>query len=142
MPSIYDLFETNESKEVKGVWFAFDPDPKAEGFLLARAGGSNKNYDMTLAAKMRPYSRLIQMNAKNPDQKTMEVIEKISLETFVEAVLLDWRNVKDKEGNEIPFSKENALELFTKMKSLWRDLLEQAQSTAPYKDAEDDNSKN
>ena len=47
--------------------------------------------------------------SKTPD---MERLEESSIRTLV-AITIDWKNVEDEEGNEIPHSDEKALEVYT-----------------------------
>ncbi len=50
--SIYDVFETDESLEVGGVWF----DYVFGRFRLAFVGGANQDFQREYAERMKPYT--------------------------------------------------------------------------------------
>lgn len=42
-----------------------------------------------------------------------KAIDAIMAKVAAETIILDWRNIADEDGNNVPFSKETALEYFT-----------------------------
>jgi hypothetical protein len=107
--NIYEMYETDLKTEVEGFWHTVSPerkDPKtgkktpAVKFLLARAGGSNPEYQRVQENRMRPHRRAI----KN-DTFSMEMMQEIQKEIFCAVCVLDWSGVTDKSGKALVYSK-------------------------------------
>lgn len=83
------------------------------------------------AKKTRKYRALI--NAKVlPPEKDRE----IAIDIFVEAAVINWRNIKVK-GEEIPFSKEAALKIFMEWPEFYLDVASQAMDIKTFRDETD-----
>ena len=138
--SIYSL-KGNPDAEKTGVW-VYPYGPKEDdfpGFKLAKPGGANKTYDKELTAQLRPYQKLITAQKDNPDEKTLEIVQKAQQRAFIKACVKDWSNVPDAE-NPIPFSVDECVKLFEAVPKLYDDLLSEANSTALFspEDVEDE----
>ena len=120
----YAMFGTDSDLEKDGIWIDYGPF----GFKVARAGGSNEKYRRLMQARMKPYRRQIQNETMSED-KAQEIL----LETFVDGVLLDWRDVTDREGNKMEFNRENALQLLSDLKDLFADLQTQASKISNFR---------
>jgi hypothetical protein len=125
--SVLGMFSTNKDAEKKGTWISIGPAK----FLLARAGGSNSKFSRAISAVLRPHQRRL-----TADMMSNEEAEKLSIEPFVDSVLLDWQNVRamrqDEDGewtvgDPIPFTKENATRIMDEHRDLFRFLLEESQ---------------
>lgn len=125
MENIYEMFETDDQLEASGVWIDYG---KAGSFLVGRMGGANTKFAQVFEAKMRPYRRQL-------DNKTLplDVAEKVLRESFIEACLMGWENVKDRKGKAIKFSKAAADKLFQDLPDLFTDLHTQASQMANFK---------
>lgn len=128
--SLYAKFETDKSLETSGIELDYGPNTKGKTILIriARAGGANDQYLKRMEAKAKPHRRQIQ-------HETVDrvVISQIIKEVYAETVVLGWENVEDREGNDMPFTKENVLKLFTDLPDLYADITEQAQSAALFR---------
>jgi hypothetical protein len=109
---------------------------EAPAFKIARAGGANKKYDALQRAGLKPFQRLIQAQSKNLSAELMETIGKVNKSAFIGACLLDWKNVFDKNGNQVPFSKEAAATFMDQLPALYEDLFGYATSIATFQDEE------
>jgi hypothetical protein len=136
--NLFKALETNRDMEAGGVWV--EPyGPSEEGFpsfKLGRTGGANSKYEKLFTAKCKPYARQIQANAKNPDEHILKLMKKITIECFVDACMMDWKNVKDRDGNQIAFSKEAAFKLFEQLPALFDDLYDKASSLSTFQSEE------
>lgn len=117
---LYDQFKTDAAKENDGVAVVVgtnDNDGSEIKFMLARTGKSNKEYTKLLAATFKPHQRAL-------DMKTMSdaLAAKLMRDVFIGSVLKGWQNVQDESGAPIPFTKENAAQLFDKLPELYDDL--------------------
>lgn len=121
--SIFDDFQTNPKAETEGVWVEYseNKDGTLCAFKVSRMSKANKKYTKALERATKPVRRQI-------DLKTLkdEKAEDIFLQVFVDTVLLDWKNVQTRSGDEIPFSREKALEVMKALPDLYDDLQEKA----------------
>ena len=60
---------------------------------------------------------------------------RITAEAYAEAVIIGWRGVKDHQGRELPFTKENAVKLLTDLPELFADIRGQAKDIANFRKA-------
>ena len=128
--SLYSQFKTDEDLERKGVLleYGLTEDGKPIRIRVARAGGSNRQYDKRMEAEVKPYRRMIQ-------NETIEaaVVTRILRKVYAETVVLGWENVQDETGKDMPFNVDNCIKLFEDLPDLFRDLQEQAQKAALFR---------
>lgn len=128
--SLYKQFKTDSKLEKEGILLQYGTNSKGKDILIrvARAGASNDAYVKRMEAKVKPHRRLIQ-------NETIEraVLIGIIREVFAETVVLGWEGVEDENGNELPFTKENCIKLFTDLPDLFEDVQEQAQKAALFR---------
>ena len=131
--SLFKQFATNKDAETQGVWVEYGPneDGTVPSFKLARAGKSNEKWAKLLEKATRPHRRALELGRL--DNKISDQIFK---GVFVEAVLLDWKNVKDRDGNDFPFTRSNALELMNQLPELYDDLSEKASKATLFAEVE------
>ena len=124
MSGPYSVFRTDKALEKEGIVLDYG-DFKIK---VARAGGSNAAFQKALTSKIRPYKR--QLDAGTiPD----DVAEKLFLEVYAESVVLGWEGVTDEDGKPLPFSKENAVKLFSDLPDLFRDVQNQAAAISNFR---------
>lgn len=128
--NLYNAFATDQSAEINGVVLDYGPNSKNEPIQIrvARAGGANAKFAKVLEHKLRPYKR-----ALANDTMDSKMAERLMIEAFAEAVVISWNGVEDREGNEIEFTKENIVKLFTDLPDLFRDVQEQSQKAALFR---------
>jgi hypothetical protein len=127
--SMYEQFQTDTSLESQGIWVDYG-DFRVR---LARSGGGNKKFEKTMAALTAPYKRAIATETLSED-----VSQKILMQGFVEAVILDWQvkddesesgwkqGIEDKDGSIMPFNAENVEKTLKALPDLYIDLRAQA----------------
>jgi hypothetical protein len=88
-------------KEVKGVnkgrWVKFE----GSQFLVAHT--SNLKFQRIIQQLQHPYRKKIEESKLDP-----AILKDIMCDGMSKAILLDWKEVQDTEGNEVPFSIEAA----------------------------------
>lgn len=126
MANLYKKFATNHDKEKDGIWVNYD-DAR---FLIARAGGANTRFQVTLSSKIRPYKKQIATQTLSDEESA-----RIMVEVFVEGVLRDWENVEDENDNPLEFTRENAIKLLSDIPELLEFLREEAFLIGNFKDA-------
>lgn len=121
------FFKTDEKLEKEGVWFDV---PGGSSFLMKRFGGENsQGVKAAMAAHYKKHSKQI-ANDTLPADKQLEIVFK----TFIASSVVDWKGVKDKDGNELEFSPENCLRLFMRLKKLGETLIEYASDFENFKE--------
>lgn len=128
--SLYAKFETDRSLEKQGITLDYGPNSKgvAIEILIARAGGANDQYLKRMEAKAKPHRRQIQHETMERSQ-----LENIVKEVYAETIVLGWKGVEDRDGNEMPFTRENCIKLFNDLPDLYADIQEQAQTGALFR---------
>lgn len=128
--NLYNQFKTDPQLEKEGVWVQYGTteDDKPIRFRVTRAGQNNVRYMKLMEQRLKPFRRQIQ--TETMDQK---LARKLNLEIFVDAVLVDWENVRDESDQDLPFSRENAIKLFTDLPDIYEDLQEQATKAALFR---------
>lgn len=129
--SLYDQYATDAKKEVEGVEVTFPPneDGSVPTFVLAATSKANQKYAKALEQATKPYRR-------NMDAMKPETAEALYKDVFVKTVLKGWKNVRDRDGNDLPFSRENALKLFEDLPRLYDDLNSRAGSIDLFREAQ------
>ena len=138
--SVRKLYKTDKHLEKEGKEFLY-----ADGMLkikLARAGGSNTAFNLTLAEVSKPYKRAIQA-----DLVSEETANKLLMETFTKCVIMKWWSLmEDDEGNEVfvegvdlegfeelqPVTAENMIKYFEEMPDIFTDVSQDAQKMSNY----------
>lgn len=123
--SIYDKFATDKKAEQEGITLDYGDGMEIR---IARAGGSNTKFESLIQSKLRKYERL-----RQNDLLEIAVLRPIMREIYAEAIVLGWSGVTDREGNTLPFNKENAIQLFTDLPDLFEDIVVQSQRAALFR---------
>lgn len=129
--SLYDQYGTDAKKEVEGVEVTFPPnaDGTVPTFIVAATSKNNQKYAKALEQATKPYRR-------NMDAMKPETAEALYKEVFVKTVLKGWRNVQDRDGANIEYSREAALKLFEDLPRLYDDLNSRAGSIDLFREAQ------
>ena len=125
-PTPYDLFKNNENLETgQGVTLQYP------GFSITihRAGGSNKKFAMILSAKLKPFRHQLDRGLLDD-----EISKRILHESYAEGVVIGWKDVKDANGKNMPFTKENVVKLFDDLPDLFQDVKEQAENVSLFRE--------
>lgn len=131
MSNLYKLFKTDENLEKDGVWLQYGEteDGQPIRIRIARAGGGNTKFAKELEKRTRPYRKALQNGTL--DDKTADRIYK---EVYAETVVLEWQNITDQDGNLLDFSVENILKVFKDLPDLFRDIQEQSNNVAIFRE--------
>lgn len=139
--SLRKTFKTDQNAEVEGVWVPVgvnEHNNKPIEIRLSRMSRTNKRYTKLLEEVTRPHSASIQNESMDNDLGT-----KLLREVFVDAVLLDWKNLPKSEltGNvadkeDLPFNRENVLALFDELPDLYDDWESRAKKAATFREQE------
>jgi hypothetical protein len=110
-------YGTDRAKENDGVEILVDTnDHNGEPIVIivSRMGRTNKRYSKALEEATRPHTAAIANETLDN-----ELGAKLLREVFVDTVLLGWKNLPkseltgdNKDTEELPFNRENALALF------------------------------
>lgn len=115
--SAYNMFKTDPEMEKGGVTIDYG-DFK---FKIARAGGHNTAFLRAMEREAKPYRRAIQN-----ESITVDIAEEILRKVYADTVILGWEGMKDEQGKDLPFTKENCLKVLRDLPDLFNDLKEMA----------------
>ena len=124
--SLYNQFKTDAYLENEGGGELDYGDGGV--FTIHRAGGSNKKFQRLLTTRLKPYSRRIENGTLSDD-----VARDILISTYADAVIVDWRGVKDEKDNELPFTRDNVIKMLCDLPELFADIQEQATKVANFR---------
>lgn len=129
MANIYKLFKTNTAAEKNGIAVNLGKNDEGEEIVIyvARFGGSNDASIADFAARNVPYADDIANERLDENIAT-----RLLTENTAETLITGWKNVTDEDGNELPFSKENALKLLTDLPELAKKLRQTASNISNY----------
>jgi len=122
--SAYALFESSAEAEANGVWIPIGPFK----FKIARAGGGNQAFSKEAMKRFKPFQAAI-----SNETMPKEIADQMVIDIFVDTIVLDWKDVGDREGKPIEFSKEAAKTLLTELPNLFQELQAQAQKTGNFR---------
>jgi len=111
--NIYDLLENDPIAEEEGIWVEITEDVS-----IKVASTESKRYREKVTQLLKPYRKVLQAGGRVPEAKQ----EQITVSSIVDGLLLDWKGVSDREGTQLKYSRENALQVVTELKRL-RDLI-------------------
>lgn len=108
----------DEDRAEEGVWVPFKGDVE---FKL-RHFGSRKSRDVREDLE-RPHVAAIKRDAASE-----ELMEELAIEQLARAIIVDWKGVKDMEGNDIPCTYDNRKALVSdkSMKALVAEIIQVA----------------
>lgn len=136
--SLTKQFQTNPEIENAGVEVKFAPneDKTVPTFVIARAGKSNKRYQVALNAALKPHARAQQLGTLAP-----EMAEEIYMGVFINTILKGWSNVlladvtgKSSDTGYADFNADNARMLFVRLPEIYDDLVDKANSASLFRE--------
>ena len=117
--NLYELFQTDPEVEREGIEIEV---PGGAIFRIAYAGGSNTKY-------LKAMEKVYRKHRKALETKTLprDVSQRLSMELFVDYILLGWENVHGPDG-EIKFTRDNAIKLLTDLPKVYQWLQEESEN--------------
>jgi len=127
--SLFDQYETSPTKEIDGVPVQFAPndDGTVPTFIIAATSKTNARYAKALDSATKPWRR-------NMDAIGNEKAESLYRDVFIKTVLKGWSNVQDRDGKDIPYSQQAAIDLFKRLPRLYDAIVDQAGSIEIFKE--------
>ena len=124
--SIYDKFATDKKLEQEGIVLDYGDGLELR---IARAGGSNVKYEKVVQFKMKKFNQQMKHDLLEPEQ-----MREVMREVLAETVVLGWKGVTDRQGDALPFTKDNCIQLFKDLPDLFDDVLEQSRKANLFKE--------
>jgi hypothetical protein len=117
-------YQTSPTKENEGVWAEIEvmPGVALEVLIASTDGQGWKNYVLEALGRLGDLDKLKDGEA-----------ERTQAEGMVGTVLLDWRNLSW-DGQEIPFSREFAVELLTELRLFRESVMRLARDRKRFQD--------
>lgn len=127
--SIYDVMGVDEQAQANGAELILGEST----FICAYAGATNKTFESLLTAKTKPYRRAIQTNTMS-----MKLQDKILIEVYAKCIVLGWKDVFGLDGEEIKYSQEACIQIFTDLPILFKEIQEFASNHSVFRKELDD----
>ena len=94
---MFNIDNPNKEKEEQGMWGKY----QGSEFLVRHT--SNFDFQRAFSRLQLPYRKKVEKGSLDPETSLDIMCEAMSM-----GLLVGWKNVTDKTGEEIPFSKEMA----------------------------------
>lgn len=120
----------NEKKANEGVWVEWQ-----SGIMLLIAKTGNQRYRDFVRAKMQTGGPK-KLRTSALDILEDERMQGIVREGVARFVLLDWKDVQDDDGNELPYTWEEGVRAFDEFPELLEDVLGFANKSQNFRDEE------
>jgi len=127
-------YQTEADIEMDGVIIPFK---KGRSITIRRAGGSNQAYTDYAAMRFKETKR----QTKTGDVEE-DVAREVMYDIYATKVVIGWAGWKDKEGKDIPFTKQNCMKLFQESREIYAIIFEEAQNLDNFRSEEIFNSGN
>ena len=122
--SIYDTFGSDIGLETNGVWIVYELEKGGEFEIKIKRGGS-RNVEWR-----RIYNQVFKAHDK--DKLTEQESQFLLAEVYSRSFVVDWRNLKDSEGKDVPFNVKNCMELLCFMPELLTKIINDAHARANF----------
>lgn len=109
--NLYAKYASDRQKEKTGVPFYIDKD--SDTYILVGRWCARNVEHLKAQAEIS-----LQMADVDESER-----EEARIRVFAEHLITGWNNITDKDGNELPFSRENAVMLLSDLPDLANDLL-------------------
>ena len=120
---LWDVYETDKKKELDGVWIPIELgfDENNPMFLMGILSEHNPRYREAEQKHTKPYALILAKKPKTDDEKKKQadILDDIRIRSMADGLIIDWKNVEDREGNPIEYSFENAYDLLTSLPHLY-----------------------
>ena len=128
--SLSSYYATDKKLETEGKWFEVENGAE---FLLRRMGGKNQKK----LNEIRSKHFMSKIKEIRDNSLPEEEQESLFIKVFVEACMIDWKNVFDQDGNDVPFDPELAEEVLTDCPDLFDELIDFTNSRNEFKKREE-----
>lgn len=130
MSTLRKDFKTNLESEKRGIWFTahIEEDGTEVRFKIASTSSANTKYLKAIETAARPYRSMKKM--------PMELQLDLAKKCYIENCLFDWENVISETGTQLPFSVENAKQLFKDIPHLLELLMRVSDDTTHFQDGD------
>ncbi len=132
MNSLHKRYKTDSSKETMGHAVKFENDANPDGtiptFYVGRMGGANVEFTKAFDRESKPHRRQMELGILPP-----ELDKAIFRKVFCNAVLKNWENIYDEDGNKLEFNAAVADKFFEGLPDLLADLTKEAQNLENFK---------
>ncbi len=116
MVDLHKKFATSKTAELEGV------KVEVEGaiFIIKRAGGHNRAYRYAVSKYAMPHRAKFEEYKKTNDVKiAAEIEDQINLQAFADEAIVGWEKVDGPDGQPIPFSRDNFVNLMEACPDVW-----------------------
>lgn len=129
MASLESCFGSDANAQAEGKWVPIG----AGKILIAFAGEDNPRYEKALTKYTDDFRMQMLSDHMHMGQHMEPEVKKAMRQTYAEAVVLNWENVCDEDGDLIPYSTQAVFAAFERMPAFFRWVREYASGLDNYK---------
>ena len=129
MKSLEKLYKSDKNLSINGVPITVGFNEKDEPITMIIAEAGNPNHEKA----QRRHSRTLEASRNNFKRRKL-VMAEIILDG---QILRGWNGVLDSDGNEVPFTRDNAIKALTKYDRLMSDVISAADDHLNFKSEEE-----
>lgn len=139
MTSPYDIFKTKEKIKVNN-------EPRCLDYthfkIYVKYGGTqNRTFLNAVQTKFKPFERRQRLaNEGKLSDEAVELLDKersrLMAELYADHVIVNWENVKDEKGKNLPYNRENVVKLMLDLDALFADIIQAASDEANFAEKE------
>lgn len=127
--SLYQEFETSQDLELtSGIELMYSG---GEIFIVRRAGGANKKFGKEFQKRTKKYGTALKADSQS--DKLDDEMNKVLIDVYADTIMIGWSGVTDRDGNDLPYTKENFAMLMNDLPELWRDIREKCMEVSLFK---------
>lgn len=110
---------SNSDKQGKPKWITLIYD--GEEYRIVRADSSNQKYTNIARKRLNPYHRKMANKTLDP-----QIYLRVLAGIFADSVIIEWKNVKDSQCQDMPFTRDNVIKNMMARPNRFLDIQEQS----------------
>ena len=133
----YAAYYTSKEKEEEGAWVTL-----MDGSEWKLSRTSSKRAQEALRKAQQPFQNITQRADRRGGQVPTEIQDQININWIMNGIVQEWKGVTDREGKEVPCSKENKAkvrQILMDIPDMQVDLILEAAKAAHYQEEQDEN---
>lgn len=108
---------------------------------IKHGGAGNKTFANAAQLQLKQFERrdaLLEKGALSDDaiKKLEQDKQDLLISLYADHIVIGWDNVKDKDGNQMEFNKDNIKKLFSDLPALFQDVIQQAMDISNFREQE------
>ena len=131
--STYEVYKTSKGMEEEGTWVKMNDGSK---WKLRRTNSKFAQKQLDLARK--PHLSEIKRSERRNRDVNLDTQHEINMNWAAKGLVVDWEGVTDEKNEEMEFTVENVLKVFTDLPDLYLDVVTASAEVANFMEEEEE----